>query len=147
MKLIALFSFIIITIDRIIKILIEKFLQFGIRNKVINNFFYLTFCKNEGAAFSIFYGKTIFFIVVAAFAIYFLYKSIKNKQKLKKSDIICYSLLFGGIVGNLIDRLLYGYVIDYLDFELLNYNFAIFNFADICIVLGALILLLKKDNE
>lgn len=147
MKLIALFSFIIIIIDRIIKILIENFLQFGIRNKVINNFFYLTFCKNEGAAFSIFYGKTIFFIVVAAFAVYFLYKSIKNKQKLKKFDIICYSLLFGGIVGNLIDRLLYGYVIDYLDFELFNYNFAIFNFADICIVLGALILLLKKDNE
>ena len=147
MKLIALFSFIIITIDRIIKILIENFLQFGIRNKVINNFFYLTFCKNEGAAFSIFYGKTIFFIVVAAFAVYFLYKSIKNKLKLKKFDIICYSLLFGGIVGNLIDRLLYGYVIDYLDFELFNYNFAIFNFADICIVLGALILLLKKDNE
>lgn len=147
MKLIALFSFIIVTIDRIIKILIENFLQFGIRNKVINNFFYLTFCKNEGAAFSIFYGKTIFFIVVASFAVYFLYKSIKNKQKLKKFDIICYSLLFGGIVGNLIDRLLYGYVIDYLDFELFNYNFAIFNFADICIVLGALILLLKKDNE
>ena len=147
MKLIALFSFIIVTIDRIIKILIENFLQFGIRNKVINNFFYLTFCKNEGAAFSIFYGKTIFFIVVAAFAVYFLYKSIKNKQKLKKFDVICYSLLFGGIVGNLIDRLLYGYVIDYLDFELFNYNFAIFNFADICIVLGALILLLKKDNE
>lgn len=147
MKLIALFSFVIVTIDRIIKILIENFLQFGIRNKVINNFFYLTFCKNEGAAFSIFYGKTIFFIVVAAFAVYFLYKSIKNKQKLKKFDIICYSLLFGGIVGNLIDRLLYGYVIDYLDFELFNYNFAIFNFADICIVLGALILLLKKDNE
>lgn len=147
MKLIALFSFIIVTIDRIIKILIENFLQFGIRNKVINNFFYLTFCKNEGAAFSIFCGKTIFFIVVAAFAVYFLYKSIKNKQKLKKFDIICYSLLFGGIVGNLIDRLLYGYVIDYLDFELFNYNFAIFNFADICIVLGALILLLKKDNE
>lgn len=147
MKLIALFSFIIVTIDRIIKILIENFLQFEIRNKVINNFFYLTFCKNEGAAFSIFYGKTIFFIVVAAFAVYFLYKSIKNKQKLKKFDIICYSLLFGGIVGNLIDRLLYGYVIDYLDFELFNYNFAIFNFADICIVLGALILLLKKDNE
>lgn len=147
MKLIALFSFVIVIIDRIIKILIENFLQFGIRNKVINNFFYLTFCKNEGAAFSIFYGKTIFFIVVAAFAVYFLYKSIKNKQKLKKFDIICYSLLFGGIVGNLIDRLLYGYVIDYLDFELFNYNFAIFNFADICIVLGALILLLKKDNE
>lgn len=147
MKLIALFSFVIVIIDRIIKILIENFLQFEIRNKVINNFFYLTFCKNEGAAFSIFYGKTIFFIVVAAFAVYFLYKSIKNKQKLKKFDIICYSLLFGGIVGNLIDRLLYGYVIDYLDFELFNYNFAIFNFADICIVLGALILLLKKDNE
>lgn len=147
MKLIALFSFVIVIIDRIIKILIENFLQFGIRNKVINNFFYLTFCKNEGAAFSIFYGKTIFFIVVAAFAVYFLYKSIKNKQKLKKFDIICYSLLFGGIVGNLIDRLLYGYVIDYLDFELFNYNFVIFNFADICIVLGALILLLKKDNE
>ena len=69
MKLIALFSFVIVIIDRIIKILIENFLQFGIRNKVINNFFYLTFCKNEGAAFSIFYGKTIFFIVVAAFAV------------------------------------------------------------------------------
>lgn len=147
MKKISLVAFIVILIDRIIKLLAQKFLSFGERNEVIKDFFYLTFCKNEGAAFSILNGKTIFFIVAAALAIYILYKFIKSEKNIKKSDIICYGLLIGGIMGNFIDRIMYGYVIDYLDFEIFGYNFAIFNLADVAIVIGALKMLFTKGSE
>ena len=147
MKKISIITFIVILIDRMIKILIEKYLTFGVRNKIIKNFFYLTFCKNEGAAFSILSGKTMFLIFVTGIAVYILYKFIKSEKKLQKSDIICYGLLIGGIIGNFIDRILYGYVIDYLDFQIFGYNFAIFNFADVCIVLGAVIMLFTKGSE
>ena len=61
---------------------------------------------------------------------------IKNNVKLKNIDKIIYGVLLGGIIGNLIDRVLYGYVIDYLSFNIFGYSFPIFNFADICIVLS-----------
>ena len=60
----------------------------------------------------------------------------KNNVKLKNIDKIIYGILLGGIIGNLIDRVLYGYVIDYLSFNIFGYSFPIFNFADICIVLS-----------
>ena len=63
--------------------------------------------------------------------------------------MISYGLLFGGILGNLIDRIFRGFVIDYLDFTFFNYHFPVFNLADICIVLGVIIVIFtvwKGDN-
>ena len=62
-------------------------------------------------------------------------------------DTFVYALLIGGIAGNLIDRIIYGYVIDYLSFNFGSYYFPIFNFADICIVLAALIILIRTIKE
>ena len=57
-------------------------------------------------------------------------------------DISIYSLLIGGILGNLFDRIIYGYVVDYLDFYFFNYNFPIFNIADICIVCSVVLIII-----
>ena len=71
------------------------------------------------------------------------YKQIEEGlyNKLNKLDYIIYSLLYGGIVGNLFDRIVYGYVIDYLDFYIFNYNFPVFNFADVCIVISVILII------
>ena len=63
---------------------------------------------------------------------------------------MAFGLLYGGIIGNLIDRMLYGYVIDFLDFKIFNFNYPVFNIADIGIVIGILLLIIaifKKEDE
>ena len=155
MKKISIISFIVFLIDRIIKMLIETFLKLGVRNSMVKKFFYLTYVKNEGAAFSIFNGKIIFLILLSFVALYLVYSFIKKEKNMNNITIISYGMFIGGIIGNLIDRIFYGYVIDYLDFELFGNRFAIFNFADSMIVIGAILLLIfegsdkngKKDNS
>ena len=71
--------------------------------------------------------------------IYNYFFKIKN---IKTVEFISYSVLIGGIIGNLWDRLKYGKVIDYLDFKIFGYNFPVFNFADICIVISVILLLI-----
>ena len=71
---------------------------------------------------------------------------IKDK-KLSKLDIVLLSMLIAGIMGNLIDRVIYGYVIDYLDFYIFGYNFPVFNLADTLIVLSAIALFIKSLKE
>ena len=56
-------------------------------------------------------------------------------------------MLFGGIIGNIIDRLIYGYVIDFIGIKIFSYNFPIFNIADTAIVIGAVIIILGSDKN
>ena len=74
-------------------------------------------------------------------AIIYLIKYIMSDSNITKVDLIAYSLVISGIIGNLIDRIIYGYVIDYIHFYISSYSFAIFNFADMCIVIGAIIII------
>ena len=62
-------------------------------------------------------------------------------------DVFIYSLLLSGILGNLLDRIIHGYVIDYLSFNFGKYYFPIFNFADICIVISILLILIRMIKE
>lgn len=119
--------------------------------EVIRGFFRITYTCNDGAAFSILKGKRVFFIimtiVVVCLIVYYL---LKNKVYwVEKYSLL---LIISGAVGNLIDRIMYGYVIDFLDFIIFGYDFPVFNIADSFITIGAVgliisILFLNKEGE
>ena len=134
-------------LDQIIKIIFTSSLDFGQSIVVINNFFNITLLANTGGAFSIMNKYTILLIILTFIIIYGLYYCfIKNKNITKPQSII-YGILFGGIIGNLLDRIIRGYVVDYLDFKIFNYNYPVFNLADICIVLSIILIVILMYKE
>ncbi len=101
----------------------------------------LYYCLNSGSAFSMMEGKTLFLIVSTTIVIAALITALVTKKVKRGSYVTAFSLIIGGGVGNLIDRLFNnGAVIDFIDVRIIN--FAIFNFADICAVMGGLLLCL-----
>ena len=138
-------------IDQIIKIVVMAKMSLNSSLVVIKNFFSLTYVENDGAAWSIFSGNRVFLIVISVLAIILIYFYFIKNNDIKNFELINYSILIGGIMGNLLDRIKFGKVIDYLDFNLFGYNYPIFNFADICIVISIILLLIYnikdgKDN-
>lgn len=144
MKKVYIIALISLIIDQIVKILVSNYLILGQTTKIINNFFYLTYVQNTGAAFSILIGYRYILIIITLIFLYYLYKYTKKQTNPNKLAILSHGLLLGGIIGNLIDRIIYGYVIDYLDFMIFNYNFPIFNLADTFIVIGCIILVINS---
>jgi len=142
MKRIMLFSFIIFIIDQIVKLFVGFSLELNTSITVFNNFFYISNVHNYGAAFSILYGNRIFLVIVSIVTLVLVYYFLLKNKKFDWYNIILYSLLIGGILGNLFDRIMYGYVVDYMDFYIFNYNFPIFNIADICIVVSVILIII-----
>ena len=139
-------TFIFFMIDLISKQVLSRVLELGKSIKVIKNFFYITLCHNDGAAFSIFRDKQILLIIITLIALFFIYKYM-NKQDLSKYDSFAFSMIVGGILGNLLDRIIYNYVIDFIDFKIFGYDFPVFNFADCFIVIGVILLMIKSIKE
>ena len=108
----------------------------------------LTYVKNIGAAFSLMEGKTPLLIIISLIAFFFLYKELITRGN-RPIINLSYILILGGILGNFYDRLVLSYVIDYISVIIFNYYFPIFNFADMLIVIGVLILIygLWKDDK
>ena len=122
----------------------ELFITQGV-TVVIDNFFRFTYTFNTGAAWSFlrdvswaqtfFKVMTVFVFLIFAF-LYYL--SFKNNYKLLSFGL---SLMIAGTIGNFIDRLLHGGVVDFVSFQFGNYFFPVFNFADICLTFGVAILI------
>ena len=108
---------------------------------VIKNFFVLDKVNNEGAAFSLFSGYVFVLVLISILVLYYVNKSIINDIR-SKTGILGVSMLIGGILGNLFDRVFYGKVIDFLSFNIFGYMFPVFNLADtfICVGVGLLII-------
>lgn len=107
----------------------------------------LTYYTNDGAAFSKFEGQTTLLIVVTSAVLVVMIGMLLFKRVRRTPYIIAFSMVIGGGTGNLIDRIFNnGLVIDFIDFRIIN--FAVFNFADICAVCGAalIMLLLVRDE-
>ena len=134
--------FLSVLLDRIIKVLITKLVPLNSTINIIKKVFYITNVHNKGAAFSIMYGETIILIMLSiiflGLIIFYMYKN--NKYNIE------YSLIIGGLLGNLIDRIIFGYVIDYIGVNIFSYSFPIFNIADSLIVIGAFIFIIRKDK-
>ncbi len=111
--------------------------------KVIPSFFYLTYIQNDGAALNILSGNTFILITISLIALLYIIKLVITSKDNSMFQTIIYSLLISGILGNVVDRIFYGKVIDFLDFHIFSYNFPVFNFADTFIVIGAILLVVN----
>lgn len=148
--MIIILSTILVIIDQVSKIIVTNNLTNNKSVEVIKSFFYLTYTNNTGAAFSILTGKRILLILVSLIVIGILIYYIKKTKIEKKINKIALSLVIGGSIGNLIDRIIKGAVIDFLDFKIFGYNYPIFNLADTFIVLGVFLLLIgmfRKEEK
>ncbi|HHU90988.1 MAG TPA: signal peptidase II [Clostridiaceae bacterium] len=106
---------------------------------VIKDFFHLTYLENRGAAFGVLQNFRWTFIVFTIVAVsIMIWYFIKNKNVILRISL---TLLISGAVGNFVDRLFRGFVVDFLDFYPFGYDFPIFNFADICINVGVFFLI------
>ena len=133
---VLLLSVIFFLVDRIIKYIVSKNIILYIKKYIIKNFLYFTYLKNDGAAWSILKGNTVLLIIISIVALIFLIRSILVQKEIKSLMIVSYSLLIAGILGNLFDRIFYGYVIDFIGIKIINYYFPVFNIADAMIVIG-----------
>lgn len=146
MKKTILISILILLLDIITKQLVITNLLEHQSITIINNFFSITYAKNTGVAFSFLEGYLPLVILITSIIIISILIYIK-KNTPNKYESICYGLILGGALGNLLDRIIYGYVIDFLDFTIFNYNYPIFNIADTFIVIGILILIILSFKE
>jgi signal peptidase II len=125
----------VILTDQITKFLALSFLQLNTPVSLIKNFLNLTLVHNRGAAFGVFQNQLLLFVLVSFFAIGLILYNLRNKTNsiLLKLSL---SLILGGAIANLIDRLRFGYVVDFLDLRI----WPVFNIADSAITIAALLL-------
>ena len=148
--MIIILSIIFIIIDQVSKLIVINTLSKTKSVEVIKSFFYLTYTNINGAAFSILTGKRVILIIVTLIVIGILIYYIRKTKVKENINKIALSLVIGGSIGNLIDRIVRGAVVDFLDFKIFGYNYPIFNLADTFIVLGVFLLLIsmfRKDKN
>jgi signal peptidase II len=137
-----------VILDQVTKIFAENNLVIGFRESVIDGFFYFTLVYNRGAAWSILSGNRWFLVMVSFVAtIGFIFYYFKRLNNSKMILLLSLSLIIGGTFGNLIDRTLYGQVIDFLDFIIFSYNYPVFNLADTFLVIGMGLLIIAVYFE
>lgn len=126
----------IVVLDQVLKNVLVKALADG-PITIIDNFLYLHYVENYGIAFGMLRNKTLFLIIasiiISITVLFFIYR-FRNKSI---AVTVCLSLILGGAIGNLIDRIRIGYVIDYISFTIFP---PVFNLADSAIVVGSILL-------
>jgi len=141
-KGIIFFGLIFAFADQMLKIILSAKLTLHKSFLLINDLLYLNLTHNTGAAFGLFQGSRVLLIAIAIFAVIVVYLMAANEEVLTDGNIFTYALLIGGILGNMVDRIVHGYVIDYISITVGKFSFPVFNFADICITLSIVILIL-----
>ena len=143
LKGIIFFSILFIIVDQAVKIFLNSKLVLNQSIILIKNLFSITLTHNTGAAFSLLSGSRYFLIIISVLVVGWLIFYIKHLEVIDDMDVFTYSLLFGGIIGNLIDRVVYGHVIDYLSFNFGSYYFPIFNLADTFIIIAIAFIIIR----
>lgn len=147
-KKISVLTVILVIVDQVVKFLVSTYLNYI---DVIPKFLYLSLEKNYGVAFSMLWNNRLLILIISLllilFLIYLLNKDYLSKGKNNKLLNVTYGLLFGGILGNLIDRIVRGYVIDYIGVYIINYKFPVFNLADSFITIGVILMIISTFKE
>ena len=147
-ELITLFG--ILVLDQITKMIVQTSMNLKESIEVIKGFFSITYVQNTGAAWSIMEGQMWFFYIITVVALVvmiYIFKDTKETQWWLRLAVV---LLIAGTLGNFIDRVVFQYVRDFLDFIIIGYDFPVFNVADIALCVGvgmvALDTLFSKDD-
>lgn len=139
-KYVFIIALLSVILDQAVKYYIDVNIAFGQSISLIKSTVSLYKIYNTGAAFSILEGNVIFLafmsFIAALFIIFYFLKDIKEDHSL---SVAAWGLILGGTLGNFVDRLVYGHVIDYIKLDFIN--FPIFNLADIFINIGAIIVI------
>ena len=133
-------------LDQATKLYIDSNMELHQSIQVIKNFFQITYIRNSGAAFGILSGfkslwLTLFFMLISVVAVgiimFFYHKTPENQRLI----LVSFALIMSGAIGNFIDRVFYGEVIDFLYFHWYQHYWPAFNVADSCITIGVSLLL------
>ena len=130
---------VLVIIDQIIKYFISAYLQPVGSVSIIDNIFSLTYVENKGVAFGMFSDMRWIFVALTSILLVIIIFYMFKKRPKGKFFYVCAALIIGGGIGNLIDRIFYGYVIDYLS---LSFFPPVCNFADYCITAGTIMLVI-----
>ena len=140
--MIVIFTIVFFIIDIVSKLIVSNLMDVYDSIIIIKDFFYITYVRNTGAAWSIFAEETLGIMIVSLLIILgIIYYIFKNKPE-SRLEKLGYGLILGGALGNLFDRVIYGYVIDFFDFYIFGYDYPIFNLADSFIFVGVIILVI-----
>lgn len=142
-KIIYFIGAFILIIDQLTKMFIDKSMT------IIDGFFYINPINNYGAAWSVFNDKTIF-LILSSIVILVVLLRYQSYFKMNIRNKIAFGLLYGGLLGNLLDRIVFGYVRDFLDFIIFGYDYPVFNLADASLVIGMILLviaILKGEDK
>lgn len=140
----------LVLLDQLTKIQIENNFFVGDTVEIISNFFHITYVQNRGIAFGVFQGKINAISIATTIAIIgIIIYFFKNFKKIEVIERIAYMVIISGAIGNMIDRIFRGYVVDMLDFRgIWQY---VFNLADVYINIGVALIfldiLLKLKNK
>jgi signal peptidase II len=138
---------VVVAVDRVTKIFFSNLLNLGESLPFIDHIFHFTLVHNTGIAFGLFKDQGVVFIVFPVIAIALLIFNIyyyrRNDEALSRQYIFAFSLILGGAIGNLIDRINHGHVIDFIDFRF----WPVFNVADSAITIGAGMIILSCFSE
>jgi len=147
---VLLIGLFILVLDQLTKQAIRNRFVYGETRPVIDGFFNLVYVRNDGAAWNILSGHGIILILISLSVLVLLFVYRRSFLQEQFSHTVLLGLLVGGIAGNLVDRIRFGWVTDFLDFEFGSYHYPSFNVADsaICIAIGLYILtnLLQKQH-
>lgn len=149
----AVITGLLVAADQLVKMYIHTQFHLGESVVVIPNFFNLTYVRNFGAAFGFLAEahptfREIFFLAMPPIALVIILTIMHGVKDDDTKQIVALSAIFGGAIGNYVDRLRFRYVIDFLDFHLNNkYSWPAFNIADSAIVCGVCLLLLMMVFE
>lgn len=139
---VLVYTIFVVILDQVTKQIARTFMTFHDSIPVIRNFFHLTYVENSGIAFGINFpgGSVIFPIasIIATVAVFYYLWFVRKDRIVVRLSL---ALILGGAIGNLIDRLLFGKVVDFLDFNIAGYHWPVFNVSDSSVTIGLILFL------